>query len=428
LGHGFFIVKSPFINLADLIIHRPRSIAIACVIILIIAFFGMSLVSMATGSDTYLDKDTRRGMLLDDYSKTFQSDSIMVLIEADDVLTPDVLSYIDGLEREIGKEQNIISVSGISDLMKSVNGGMLPVSSADITQAKNRIPPEVLTRFVPSGTMTFVVATLKPGLSQEQQSVIINSLNARIGVSDRPPGVSVVLTGNSAFQQQMLTEMGTSMSVLILAAMVLMVLAVGLLFGHVRYRLLSVVIVALGLILTFGIIGWSGMQIDMATIGAFPVLIGIGIDYAIQFHSRFDEEIRKGTLHDAVRNTITCAGPSVLYAMLATSMGFLAMYISPLPMIRSFGIVCVIGVVSCYLAGIVLVPVFGMLVNYRAKEEPRHDSGSGKRKVGFTQQYNNFLGAAAAKVAKNPVPVLLLIGLIAIVGFQLDDLIIDISG
>ncbi len=81
------------------------------------------------------------------------------------------------------------------------------------------------------------------------------------------------------------------------------------------------------------------------------------------------------------RNTITLAGPSVLYAMLATSMGFLAMYISPLPMIRSFGIVCVIGVVSCYFAAIVLVPFFGILVNYRAKEVPLHSSGSGKKQV-----------------------------------------------
>jgi len=417
-------VKSPFTNLSDLIIHHPRSVAIACAIVVIIAFFGMSLVTMATGSDTYLDKDTRRGMLLDDYTGTFQSDSIMVLIEADNVLSPGVLAYIDGLEREIGKEQNINSVSGIPDLLKSVNNGRLPVSSADISQAENRIPPEILIRFVPSRTMTFAVATLKPGLSLEQQSALVNSLNARIGISEMPPGVSVVLTGNSAFQQQMMTEMGTSMGVLILAAMVLMVLAVGLLFGHVRYRLLPVAIVALGLILTFGVIGYSGMQIDMATIGAFPVLIGIGIDYAIQFHSRFDEEIRKSTLDDAVKNTITLAGPSVLYAMLATSMGFLAMYISPLPMIRSFGIVCVIGVVSCYLAAIVLVPVFGILVNYTAKEEPRRNSGSGKKQVGFAQQYNNFLGTAAAKVAKNPVPVLLLIGLIALVGYQLDDQII----
>ena len=417
-------MKYLFQKLADLVGNHPRFIAGVFAILIFAALFGMSFVTMATGTDTYLDKDTKRGMLLDDYTSTFQSDSIMVLIESDDVSSPDVLIYIDGLENEIRKEQNVNSVSGITDLLKSANGGVLPASSADISQAKQGIPREVLSRFVPSNTMTFAVAVLKPGLTQAQQSAVVNSLQARIGISERPPGVSVALTGNSAFQQQMLTEMGTSMSVLILAAMVLMVIAVGVLFGHVRYRLLSVFSVAVGLILTFGIIGFSGMQIDMATIGAFPVLIGIGIDYAIQFHSRFDEEIRKGTMADAVTNTITLAGPSVLYAMLATSMGFLAMYISPLPMIRSFGMVCVIGVMSCYFTAIVLVPTFGILINYRVKEEPRHEAGSGKKKERYINQYNRFLGTAAAKVAHNPVPVLLVIGLIAIIGFQMDDQII----
>ena len=417
-------MNSPFQSLADLITGHPRYVIIAFAIVLIAAFFGMSFVTMATGSDTYLDKDTKRGMLLDDYTSTFQSDSILVLIEADGVLTPSVLSYTDRLEKEIAKEQNVLSVSGIPDLLKSVNGGVLPTSSADISQAEKRIPPEIFSRYVPSRTMTFAVATLKPGLSQAQQGIVVNSLNTRIVNSDRPPGVSVVLTGNSAFQQQMMNEMSTSMSVLILAAMVLMVISVGLLFGHVRYRLLSVGIVATGLILTFGFIGYSGMQIDMATIGAFPVLIGIGIDYAIQFHSRFDEEIRKGTVADAVKNTITLTGPSVLWAMLATSMGFLAMYISPLPMIRSFGLVCVIGVVSCYLAAIVLVPTVGILVNYRAKNERPQNNGQVKKQAGFIEQYNGLLGSIAAKVAKNPVPVLLVIGLIALLGFQLDDRII----
>jgi hypothetical protein len=384
----------------------------------------MGFVTMATGSDTYVDKDTKRGMLLDDYTETFQSDSILVLIEADDVLTPPVLAYIDRLETDIAKEQNVDGVTSITNLLKSANGGILPVSTAEITRAEQRLPSEVLSRFVPSRTMTIAVATLKPGLSQEQQGEVVNNLNTLLRVSDKPPGVSVVLTGNSAFQQQMQTEMSTSMSVLILAAMILMVIAVGLLFGHVRYRLLSVGIVATGLILTFGILGYSGMQINMATIGAFPVLIGIGIDYAIQFHSRFDEEIRKGTVAGAVKNTITLAGPSVLYAMLATALGFLAMYISPLPMIRSFGIVCVIGVISCYLAAIVLIPCIGILVNYRAKEVPGPKSVSGKKPLQLVDQYNSFLGSAAAKVAKNPVPVLLVIGCIALAGFLLDDQII----
>ena len=417
-------MKSPFQSLADLIVSHPGYVAGVFAFLVIVAFIGTGFVTMATGSETYLDKDTKRGMLLDDYTKTFQSDSIMVLIESDDVLTPHVLSYVDDLEREFRKEPDITSVFGIPDLLKSVNGGVLPVSVADISRAEEGIPREMLSRLVPSGTITFAVAELKPGLTMAQQSSVVNSLQDRIDISEPPPGVSVVLTGNPAFQQQMQTEMGTSMGVLILAAMVLMVIAVGLLFGHVRYRLLSVFIVAVGLVLTFGIIGFSGMQIDMATIGAFPVLIGIGIDYAIQFHSRFDEEIRKGRLADAVTTTITLTGPSVLYAMLATSMGFLAMYISPLPMIRNFGMVCVIGVISCYFTAIVIVPTFGMLANYRAKEGPRPKAGSGKKQERFIEQYNRFLGAAAAKVADNPVPVLLVIGLIAIIGFQIDDQII----
>ncbi|WP_245618568.1 MMPL family transporter [Methanogenium cariaci] len=55
----------------------------------------------------------------------------------------------------------------------------------------------------------------------------------------------------------------------------------------------------------------------------------LGIDYAVQFHARFDEERREGaTMETATRDTLKNTGPAVLLAMLATSMGFLAMFIS----------------------------------------------------------------------------------------------------
>jgi predicted RND superfamily exporter protein len=50
--------------------------------------------------------------------------------------------------------------------------------------------------------------------------------------------------------------------------------------------------------------GLAGISLNMAVIAALPVLIGLGIDYAIQFHARFDEEVRKGSLDDAVFGTI----------------------------------------------------------------------------------------------------------------------------
>jgi hypothetical protein len=150
------------------------------------------------------------------------------------------------------------------------------------------------------------------------------------------------------------------------------------------------------------------------------VLIGIGIDYAIQFHARFDEETRHSPIPVAVRNTITKSGPSILYAMLATSMGFIAMWISPVPMIRTFGLVCVVGVASCYLAALVIVPTMGVLLHYRPKYEKTETTDTAAR-THRMEQYNCAIGSLAEKIAKNAVPVLLICALIGFIGFQMDN-------
>ena len=413
---------NPFEALASLIVTRPKQLAVLFCLLLVVAIYGMTMITMATGMDTYLDKDTRRGMLLDKYTKTFQSDSVLILIESDDVMSPDVLRYIDRLQKDLVQERYVTGASGISDLVREQNGGVLPASRAEITAIEEDVPPEVLVLYVPSKTLTVSVVTVDQGLKDEQAFSLVDNINKRVSLSNPPPGVSVVVSGNQAYNKETSDAMSTSMGELILVAMILMVIAVGLLFGHVRYRLLSVFIVGTGLILTFGVIGFSGMQITMVTIGAFPVMIGIGIDYAIQFHSRFDEEIRKSTSTEAITTTITRTGSSVLYALIATAMGFLALTISPLPMIRSFGLTCVIGIICCYIAAIVVVPVFAILVNYRpVQEQVQKKTTTGPSNAG---RYNEFIGGIVKRVARYAVPVLIICVLFAAIGFQLDNEII----
>ncbi|WP_298670334.1 RND family transporter [uncultured Methanofollis sp.] len=408
-------MKSPYKSIADAVVRHPAAVAGLFVAALLVAFYGTGLITMETGSDTYMDKTTTRGMLFDKYADSFMSDSIMLLVETDNVLNPDVLAYLDRVQADIADERYVDSTRSIVDLVRQVNGGKLPTSAAEVQRAKALVPPETLERYVPSNMMTIGIVTLEPGVSSEVRENVLNSIASVVAISGPPPGVQVTVSGDPAFAQQMKQEMGTSMGVLIGAAMLLMVLAVGLLFSHVRYRLLPVAVVATGLIFTFGLMGLAGIHINMATIGAFPVLIGIGIDYAIQFHSRFEEERRRAPIDESVVTTITKAGPSVLYAMLSTSMGFIAMGISPVPMVRSFGIVCVIGVVMCYLAALIAVPTFGVLIKYRPKKEESAANG------GAMEAYNQFLGNLAVKIAKNPVPILLILGLVAIIGVEMDN-------
>ena len=161
---------------------------------------------------------------------------------------------------------------------------------------------------MPSGLMTIGVINLEPGVGLDTQKQVLGNVRSTIAISNPPPGLTVTVTGNPAFAQDMMEDMGTETGTLILVAMVLMVVAVGLLFSHVRYSLLPVAIVAIGLISTFGLMGLFGIPISMVVVGSFPVLIGIGIDYGVQFHARFDDEVRQKTIPEAVWATVADIG------------------------------------------------------------------------------------------------------------------------
>lgn len=431
-------MKNPFDWLATAITTRPLVVAGVTVMIFLIALYGITLVTMEAGSDTYIDKNTPRGALLSHYTDTYGSNALMLIIDTGDIKDVETLRYIDRLQADIANEQYVDRVSGIVDLLKQGNGGTLPSSSAEINQIIDRAPPELIERYIPSKMMTISVITLQPGLSDSRQEQVLDTIHGVVALSNPPPDMAVTISGQPAFTQEMKNEMMSSMGVLIMAAMVLMVVAVMSLFNHVRYPLLSVMVVASGLILTFGFMGLSGTPISMVVIGAFPVLIGIGIDYAVQMHSRLDEEIRKSPLTEAVITTITKTGPAVLIAMLATSMGFIAMILGPVPMIGDFGITCTVGVMSCYLAALIIVPVFAVLIKYRPKKPkgmindvdaselewkgcntvPVHPEGS---RGSFIEKYDAFLGKLAYQIAKNPIPLLLCVFMVAAIGFQLDN-------
>jgi hydrophobe/amphiphile efflux-3 (HAE3) family protein len=74
-----------------------------------------------------------------------------------------------------------------------------------------------------------------------------------------------------------------------------------------------------------------------------PVLIGLAVDYAIQFQSRVAEA--GGDVTRAAR----LGGPTILSAGAATAAGFLVLLLSPVPMVRGFGLLLVIGVVLAFL-------------------------------------------------------------------------------
>src|SRR5512136_469768 len=111
-----------FERLARVINHHPRRVAVVIGIIFIVALYGMTLITMETGNDTYLNKDSPEGILNKHYTHTFSSNVLILIVETSDPLSPQVLSYIDGLEHDIRQQENVAGSASIAGLIKSANG------------------------------------------------------------------------------------------------------------------------------------------------------------------------------------------------------------------------------------------------------------------------------------------------------------------
>jgi hydrophobe/amphiphile efflux-3 (HAE3) family protein len=139
---------------------------------------------------------------------------------------------------------------------------------------------------------------------------------------------------------------------LLIAAIAAMALALLLLF-KARLRLLPLLIALAAAALTFGAMSLAGAGLTMASIAVLPVLIGLAVDYAIQFQSRVEEHQQAGAERPAaVARAARTGAPTIATAALATAAGFLVLLLSPIPMVRGFGALLVIGIALAFSAAL----------------------------------------------------------------------------
>jgi predicted RND superfamily exporter protein len=117
-----------------------------------------------------------------------------------------------------------------------------------------------------------------------------------------------------------------------------------------RLPLLPLVLALAATALAFALFALLGGTLTMASIAALPILIGLAVDYAVQLQSRFDEAEESGLSgSDAARSAATAGAPTIATACLATAAGFLALQLSPTPMVRSFAWLLTIGIAIAFI-------------------------------------------------------------------------------
>jgi hydrophobe/amphiphile efflux-3 (HAE3) family protein len=200
----------------------------------------------------------------------------------------------------------------------------------------------------PNRDSALVQVRLRPDLSEAERRRAIADIRAatRMPRFRLSGGGGYTVTGAPVVLQDLTESVSHSLVVLLVAALVVMAAVLAVAF-RARRRLLPLAVALAAAGLTFGALALAGASLTMASIAVLPVLIGLAVDYAVQLQARVQEEARGADgrpFRAAVDRAARRGAPTVAVAACATAAGFLVLALSPLPMVRGFGVLLVAGI------------------------------------------------------------------------------------
>ncbi|HWO84628.1 MAG TPA: MMPL family transporter, partial [Solirubrobacterales bacterium] len=224
-------------------------------------------------------------------------------------------------------------------------------------------PKARLSYLFPNARSAQIVIRLRPDLSDAERHRAIGLIEAAVaettprkaceeGGNPAPcfelEGGSYVVSGAPVVIDGVSRALEDALLVLFALAVAVMAFVLLLVFRS-RWPLLPLAIALMAAAITFGLLALVGGSLTMASIAALPILVGLGVDYAIQLQARIDET---GSLQEGAAK----GGPTIAAACVATIAGFLALQLSPIPMVRGFAWFLIVGVAAAFALALTVGP------------------------------------------------------------------------
>lgn len=258
---------------------------------------------------------------------------------------------------------------------------------------------------------SLMVVKLQGNLGDEYKDQISKNLSTALE-KEGFKTVSYVISGKPILDSSLQAEMKVNMVIMVGLAVLIMFIVLALVF-KVRWRMLSIGIILVSVIATLGLMGIMSVPITMVSMAVFPILIGLGIDYSIQFHNRYEEE-------GSVKRTMSQIGKAVAIAVFATVLGFISLYASPVPMIQDFGKMLTIGVIISFIGSIfLLMPILHLRGNSNKQDELNIESDK-KKILEKETLLDKILRVTTKGVIKFSIPILVVVISLSSIGFLVD--------
>ena len=251
-------------------------------------------------------------------------------------------------------------------------------SQSDIDEIVKDLPPAVLEKVLrdTNGDGIWDTAVILFGVTSDvSPPEIIDKVNEvminRGEDMGRPDGQTysrMMLTGPVPVTQAITERSFSEFWRVFPIGVVLCSIAIFLIQKKIRAVLIAGVPTLYSIFITYGFIGWSGIEATPTIIALGPILMALGVAYGLHLSNRFTEEEGENAQIKMMK-ALSTTGRAIALSALTTMIGFGSLMYTNLGPVFTVGLSLTIGIFVCLVCTFVMSPAIAVLTNYNYKRE-----------------------------------------------------------
>jgi uncharacterized protein len=357
---------------ARLTSRRPGLVVAVAAVIAVVSVFGLLRLRVDTNHINFFSSGhplSQSARLIDQQLSGVYGFQVFFEGQPESMKDPAVLQRVDALGQAIGKLPNVRSVISLADYVKRIDrdlggtdGRTIPTSAPLIAQelfvfALSDEGRHELSQIVASdfsrGQMTVRMASMSSDVLF-QQVLEAQQMADRLFAGS---GVKPTVTGSARLFAQLDHYLVSSQITSFFTAFVTVFAVIFVVFRSFRFGALAIAPNVFPVIVVLGLMGWSGISMNVATVMLASIALGIVDDDTIHFISRYRREVAAGaSTDDAIARATVHEGRASLTTAIVNSCAFAVLLLSEYRPSAWFGGLLALTMTVAFLAEVFILP------------------------------------------------------------------------
>lgn len=288
-------------NIAVVVFKYPKQVFSIGTLTILLGAFGLSKIDVDVNVSSFFEKGTEIRKSMDFMDSDMSGTMDLRILVDGDIRDPSILNQMDSLQNFINQAENVNVTYSIVDVLKQIHRAFM-----DDDEDYEKIPDQsqkvnnLLTMYTMSGGSdelskladnsyrSALITSLSSTMSTNEVFSYVKSINAYIN-NHFSEKTKVKVTGMIVIIRDMVDMVIRSSLLSIITSMIFVGVITSLFYGRMIWGLLAVLPLFAAIILNFGLMGYFGVKLNHVTAILSAIIIGVGVDFAIHFISRFQK-------------------------------------------------------------------------------------------------------------------------------------------